>query len=60
MGDDGSSVWWIARLHPPKEGQEWSRILGNAVVRPGGELELSNLSLFTGTILDQEQVALGG
>lgn len=44
-------IWRIAGLYPSKEGQDGGGVLWNPMVWPGHELELSHLSLLTGTIL---------
>jgi len=47
----GSGVRGVAGLDSPEEGQDRGGVLGNTVVRPRHELELPNLSLFTGAVL---------
>ena len=34
------SAWVVFGFHPPVEGQDWSRIVWDAVVRPGSEVIL--------------------
>lgn len=53
----GPSVWRIAGLYPSKKGQDGCGILRNPVVGPGHELELSDLPLLTGAILQKYQVS---
>lgn len=51
VSDDGPCIWWIAGLYPPQECQEGRWVLGHAMIRPRCELELTNFTLFTRTIL---------
>jgi len=51
VGDDGPGVRRVAGLDPAEEGQEGGRVLGDPVVRPRRELELTDLSLLTGAAL---------
>lgn len=53
MGDDWSGIRRVAGLHPTEEGQEGGRVLWYTVVRPRCELELTNLPLLTGAILEK-------
>lgn len=55
MGDDGSGVGRVAGLYPAKEGQEGGGVLGNTVVRPRRELELTHLPLLTGAVLQEDK-----
>lgn len=55
MGDDGSGVGRVAGLYSAKEGQEGGGVLGNTVVRPRRELELTHLPLLTGAVLQQDK-----
>ena len=55
MDDHGSCIWRVAGLNPPKEGQEGCGVFGHPVVRPGCELEVTNLTLLIGAALDQQQ-----
>ena len=55
MDDHGSCIWRVAGLNPPEEGQEGRRVLGHPVVRPGRELEVTNLTLLIGAALDKQQ-----
>lgn len=55
MGDDGSGVGRVAGLYPAKEGQEGGGVLGNTVVRPRRELELTDLPLLTGAVLQEDK-----
>lgn len=48
----GSGVRRVAGFHPAQERQERCGMFGNAVIRPGGELELSYLSLLAGAVLN--------
>lgn len=52
MHHHGSGVRRVAGFHPAQERQERRGMFGNAVIRPGGELELSNLSLLAGAVLN--------
>lgn len=54
MYHHGPCIWRIASFHPSQEGQEWSGVLWYPMVRPGRELELPHLSLFTGAVLSME------
>lgn len=55
VGDNGSSVWWVAGLHPPQEGQERGGVLRHSVVRPRRELELPHFPLLARAILGAGQ-----
>lgn len=52
MDDHGPRICRVAGLHPSQEGQERSRVLGYAVVWPGCELEVTNLTLLIGATLE--------
>ena len=43
VGDDGSAVRSVEHVDPADELEEGRAVLGNAVVRPGSELELFDL-----------------
>lgn len=47
----GSSVWRVAGLDPAEEGQRYGGIFWHSMIRPGHELELSDLPLLIGAIL---------
>lgn len=47
VSDDGPSVRRVAGFDPAEEVEERSRVLGNSVIRPGCELELTHLSPLT-------------
>lgn len=53
----GPRVWRIASFHSSEESEKRSGVFWYPVVRPGGELELPHLSLFTGAILNMEMRA---
>lgn len=50
----GPRIWGIASFHSSEEGKKRSGVFRYPVVRPGGELELPHLSLFTGAVLNME------
>lgn len=54
MCDDGSGVRRVAGLHPAQKSQERRGVLWHAVVRPRCELELTNLPLLTGSVLEEK------
>lgn len=54
MDHHGPSVWRVACLHTPQEGQNRSRVLWHPVIRPGHELELSHLSLLIRAVLQTQ------
>lgn len=56
---DWASIWGVAGFHPSQESQEWGWVLGYTVVRPRCELELADLPLLTGAILQREKHAKG-
>lgn len=53
MSDDGSGIRRVAGLYSAEEGQEGGRVLGYTVVRPRRELELTDLALLTGAVLEK-------
>lgn len=55
MGDDGSSIGRVAGFDPAEEVEEGCRVLGDTVIGPGRELELTHLSPFTAATLTDEQ-----
>lgn len=55
MSDDGSGIRRVAGLYSAEEGQEGGRVLGYTVVRPRRELELTDLALLTGAVLEKKQ-----
>ena len=50
----GSCICGVAGLDPAEEGQGGGGVLRHSMVRPGHELELTNLSLLTGAILVEQ------
>lgn len=56
MDYHGSGIRGVADLHPAHEHEEWGGMIGNTVVWPGSELELSNLTLLRAAILSHQQV----
>jgi len=60
MNSHGSCIRRVAGLDPAKEGQEWGGVFRHPVVRPGCELEVTNLTLLIGAALDEhkEKVAM--
>ena len=55
VGNDGSSVRRVAGLYPTEEGKEGGRVLRYTVVGPRRELELANLPLLAGAILERTE-----
>ena len=53
MYDDGSSVGRLHGLDAPHEDEQRTRVVGDAVVRPRGELELTHLAALRETALQQ-------
>lgn len=56
MYNDGSSIWWVTGFHTSHEHQQWGWVIGDTMVRPGSELELSNLSLLRKPILQTRKI----
>lgn len=55
MHNHWSSIWGVAGFDPAEEGQERGGMFGDPVVRPGCELEVTNLTLLIRAAL-QEQI----
>lgn len=55
MHHNGTSIRGVAGFHPSQKSQEWGGILGYTVVRPRCELELADLPLLTGAILQRQK-----
>lgn len=56
---DWTSIRGVAGFHPSQESQERGGVLGYTVVRPRCELELADLPLLTGAVLQREEHAEG-
>lgn len=50
------SIGWRGGFDPPDEGQQASGVVGHAVLRPGGEVELSHLMFGRVAPLWEEQI----
>lgn len=51
MHHHGACIKRVASLDPPQEGQDRGWVLGNPMVWPGHELELTEFPLLTGATL---------
>lgn len=58
MDNHGSCIWRVAGLDPPKKGQEGGGVFRYPMVRPGCELEVTNLAFLTGATLESRQMRL--
>lgn len=55
----GAGVRRVAGLHSAQERQEGGGVLGNSVIRPGRELEVTDLPLLVGAALRNQQQVVG-